>query len=75
MEDSKSNPSKQPKISDLDIVNHARELAHKLKLRAGIASKFVAMVEQPTQQQICDALFDVAQATQKALIANNCAGV
>lgn len=62
-------------LTPLGLVNLAHRLAHELRLRLGEQSNLVVLNAPPTQQEICDALFDVSNATQKALIANNCPGV
>lgn len=75
MENSERGVGKPARVTDMDFVNQARTFAHHCKIRSGKASQLALLNVPPTQQEICDSLFDLAQATQAALTANNCAGV
>lgn len=61
-------------MSNSELIAHCQRLTQELKRRQGAALVMVAPNE-PTQSEVCAALFDVSQATQAALIANNCPGV
>ena len=64
-----------PIISKMELVNKARQFVHEVNTLAGKPSTLVLLTVEPSQSEVCAALFDVAAATQTALVANNCAGV
>ena len=59
----------------MNIVNHARQLTHALKIDRGMESTLVLAEDPQSQEAVCAALFDSHEAIQAALIANNCPGV
>lgn len=63
-------------MTNRELIDHAKRLTAELKHRQKLPkSALVATQNEPSQQDVCSALFDVAAATQAALIANDCPGV
>ena len=65
-------------MSNRQLIDHAKRFVSELKRRQTLpkaAGASVAVANEPSQQDVCAALFDVAAATQAALIANDCPGV
>ncbi len=73
-ESKKPTRTEEPPMSNAELISHARRLTAELQRRKG-AVVVMSAPNEPTQSEVCAALFDVAQATQKALIDNNCPGV
>jgi hypothetical protein len=57
-------------MSNEQLIEHCAQLTAELQRR-----ELASEPPQPDQAAVCRALFDVAEATQRALIANNCPGV
>jgi hypothetical protein len=75
--DQKVQVNENPEVQvsdDIELVNCARRFASVVNQRLGLPSAFEVVTEQPSQQEICDAIFATIAAGQQALIANGCAG-
>ena len=69
------NESPEVQVNDdIELVNCARKFVSLVNQRQGLPSAFDVVTEQPSQQEICDAIFATLAAGQQALIANGCAG-
>jgi hypothetical protein len=75
VEEGKARDRQVPMTKRMQVVNHARQLIHALTLQSGKPSTLMLVTVEPTQSEVCSALFDTIAAAQAALVANNCPGV